>query len=119
MAIAVPANRRLETANDGFADHQHDDLNAARSDLTAQAATERWFDRRLAEISFPPAIDAMVRALIKANQSRIELTGLQAKSNSLGQLRSFTSGHQAADAAVETQVRLIRKALHLPPPSDS
>ena len=44
------------------------------------------------------------------------MTGLQAQSTSLTQLRSFSRQHQAADAAVEAEVRLIRPALKLPPP---
>jgi hypothetical protein len=44
--------------------------SSAESDLRAEAATERWFDRRLARIRFPPMIAAMARALIQANQSR-------------------------------------------------
>ncbi|HEY7147238.1 MAG TPA: hypothetical protein VH637_23575 [Streptosporangiaceae bacterium] len=119
MAIAVPANRRLDTANDGFEDHARDDLAAARSDLRAEVATERRFDRQLARIPFPPPIAAMAQALIKANQSRITMTDLQASSASLAELRSFSRSHRAADAAVEDQVRRIRRALHLPPPSDS
>jgi hypothetical protein len=87
--------------------------------LHAEATTEQRFDRQLARISFPPAITAIARALILANRSRIWLTRQQARSNSLAELRSFTSLHKAADAAVEIQVKAIRKALGLPPPSSS
>jgi len=119
LAIAVPANRRLDSEVDSFTDHEHGDLAVAKSDLTAETATERWFDQHLTGIPFPPAVAAMVRALIKANQSRIELTGKQARSTSLTELRSLNGKHRAADAAVEAEVRLIRRALRLPPPSDS
>jgi hypothetical protein len=119
LAIAAPANHRLDAANDGFEDHQRDDLHAAEADLRAETATERWFDRRLAKISFPPAIEATARALIEANETRIRLTGLQAGSGSLIELRSFDHGHAAADKAVEDEVKLIRKALRLPSPSSS
>jgi hypothetical protein len=119
LAIATPANHRLDVANDGFEDHERDDLHAAEADLRTQTATERWFDRHLAKISFPPAIEAMARALIEANETRIRLTGLQAGSGSLIELRSFDHGHAAADQAVENEVKLIRKALRLPPPSSS
>jgi hypothetical protein len=47
------------------------------------------------------------------------LTGEQARSTSLTGLVSFTGRHRAADAAVEVQVRILRRALGLPPPDDS
>lgn len=119
MAIAVPANHRLDTEVNGFADHQRHDLAAAESYLRAEAATERWFDRRLVGIAFPPAIASIAGALIGANRHRIALTEREALSATIAGLRSFASGHRSADAAVEVQVRLIRRALGLPPPSDS
>jgi methionine-rich copper-binding protein CopC len=119
LAIALPANHRLETEVDGFKVHERDNLAAAESDLRAQAATERWFDQRVMKIPFPQQIAAVVRALVRANQSRVKLTELQARSTSIAKLRSFTSRHKAADAAVEVQVKLIRRDLGLPPPSTS
>ena len=119
LAIAVPANHRLEHEVDGFREHQRHDLAVAESYLRAQAATERWFDRRLQRITFPPRIAAVARALVRANQSRVRLTELQARSRSIARLLSFTSRHRAADAAVEAQVKIIRKELGLPPPSAS
>ncbi len=104
---------------DGFRDHRHDDLAKSTADLRAQAATERHFDRQLARIHFPPAIARMARALIRANRSRIWLTRREARSPSLAKLKTFTGRHKAADAAVETWVKAIRKALGLPPPSTS
>ena len=119
LAIAVPANHRLETEVDGFIHHERDDLAAAQADLRAQAATERGFDRRLMKIAFPPQIAAVARALVRANQSRIKLTRLQARSASLARMRSYNKRHKVADAAVEIQVRIIRADLGLPPPSTS
>jgi hypothetical protein len=119
LAIALTANHRLETEVDGFKVHERDNLAAAESDLRAQAATERWFDQRVMKIPFPQQIAAVVRALVRANQSRVKLTELQARSTSIAKLRSFTSRHKAADAAVEVQVKLIRRDLGLPPPSAS
>jgi hypothetical protein len=119
LAIAVPANHRLDHEVEGFADHERSDLAAAEADLRAEAATERGFDRRLAAIPFPPGIAAMARALIQANQSRAALTGRQARSASLARLHSFAAQRRAADAAVEFGARLIRRALALPPPSES
>jgi hypothetical protein len=82
-------------------------------------AVESRFDKQLAEIPFPLSIASIVRALILGNQQRGALTARQARSASLTRLQSFDSRHQATDAAVEVQVKLIRKALHLPPPSTS
>jgi hypothetical protein len=47
------------------------------------------------------------------------LTVQQAAATSLTGLASFTARHRAADAAVEAQVRILRRALHLPPPAGS
>jgi hypothetical protein len=119
LAIAAPANQRLDHEVDRFADHQRSDLAAAQADLRAEAATERRFDRQLAGIPFPHGIAVMARALIRANQSRAALTDREARSVSLAELHSYAARHRAADASVEFGVRLIRQALSLPPPSDS
>lgn len=44
LAIAVPANHRLDSEVDGFTSHERNDLAVAERDLRAEAATERWFD---------------------------------------------------------------------------
>ncbi len=116
LAVANPANHRLDVEVDGYTDAQHDDLAQARSDLRAEVATEHWFDSHLAAITFPPHTAAIARALILINQQRAAMTALQAQSASLTELRSFNRQHAAADAAVETEVKLIRRALNLPPP---
>jgi hypothetical protein len=119
LAVAVPANRRLDDQVGDFTAHQRSDLAAAAADLRAQAVTERWFDQRLAAIPFPPPIAAIARAMAQVNESRAALADQQAGAASLTALRSFAGQHQAADAAVEFGVRLIRQALGLPPPSSS
>lgn len=119
LAIARPANHRLDVEVDGFGDHSRNNLAEADADLRAEAATELHFDRQLSRIPFLAAIAAIAGALIRANQSRIILTRREARSASLARLRSFASTHKAADAAVEVQARAIRKALGLPPPSTS
>jgi hypothetical protein len=116
LAIANPANHRLDVEVDGYTDAQHDDLAEAKSDLRAEVATEDWFDTHLAAITFPPHVAAIARTLILINQQRAAMTALQAQSTSLAEVRSFNRQHAAADAAVETQVRAIRRALNLPPP---
>ena len=119
LAIARPANHRLDHEVDDFADHQRSDLAAAEADLRAEAVTERRFDRQLAAIPFPPWIAVMARATIGANQSRAALADREARSASLARLHSYAARHRAADASVEFGVRLIRQALGLPPPSQS
>lgn len=119
LAIAGPANRKLDTEEDGYTDNERDDLAAAVVDLRAQVRTERWFDQHLLKIPFPQRIDALARALVLANQGRIALTDQQARSASLTALRSADALRRAADASVEAQVKLLRRALDLPPPSAS
>ena len=119
LGAAEPANRRLDAEVQSYTDHEHRNLAAAEAALRAEAATERWFDQRLLKILFPPPVAATARALIRANERRAELTARQAGSPSLAALQSFTRCHQSADSAIEAQVRAIRRALGLPPPTTS
>jgi hypothetical protein len=119
LAIAVPANRYLDDEVDAYDDNAHGSVAAADSALRAEAATERRFDQLLLRIEFPPQIDATARALVAANQRRVALTELQAQSAGPAALLSFTSSHKSADAAVEAEVRIIRRQLGLPPPGNS
>ena len=119
MAIAVPANHRLDKEVDSYNDHARHDLAVAEADLRAEAATERWFDQRLLKIAFPSAIAATARALVRVNDERIDLTARQARAMTIPELLAFGARHRAADAAVEAQVRLIRRQLGLPPPDSS
>jgi predicted RNA-binding Zn ribbon-like protein len=119
LAIAEPANHRLDDEVSAYADHAHHDLAAAEKALRAEAATERSFDRQLAAVSFPPAIEATARALIRINEIRARLALRQAAASSLPALLSFAASHKAADAEVEAQVRVIRAELGLPPPKAS
>lgn len=119
LAIAVPANHSLDAESDSLTDYEHHDLAAAEAALRAEAATEHRFDQLLAEIPLPAQIAATARTLIWVNQNRVELTEQQARSSSIIELLSFASRHQAADAAVEAQTRLIRQELGLAPPPTS
>jgi hypothetical protein len=119
LTIAAPANRQLDREVDAYNDQARRNLTVAESALRAEAATERRFDQLLLTIRFPARIAATAHALARINQGRIDLTELQAESTSLAGLQSFTAGHQAADAAVEVQVRAIRRQLGLPPPDNS
>jgi hypothetical protein len=119
LSLATAANHRLEVANDAYKKDALTSLAAAKADLRSEVATETSFDEQLARIKFPLSDAFIVRALIIANQRRGALTARQARSTSLAQLRSFDARHGAADAAVEVQVRLLRRELHLPPPATS
>lgn len=119
LAIALPANDKLDKAEKGYARNCRTDLAAAEAALRSQAAIEHRFDRQLAAIRFPPAIAATASALIRVNQIRIAFTLRQSRARSVRALLAFTSGHRAADAEVEAQVSTIRAQLGLPPPSTS
>ncbi|HEY2689741.1 MAG TPA: helix-turn-helix transcriptional regulator [Streptosporangiaceae bacterium] len=96
LAVANPANHRLDVEVDGYTDAQHDDLAEARADLRAEVATERWFDTHLAAIKFPLHVAAISRDLIRINGQRAGMTALQAQSTSLTQMRSFNRQHAVA-----------------------
>ena len=119
LKIARPANRQLDRANDGYSDAEHDNLAKAVAELRAEIGTERQFDRQLLRLRFPALIELAARMLVRANNSRIELTTRQAAATSLTRLRALDHQHMAADAAVEAQVRQIRDFLNLPPPATS
>lgn len=119
LAIARPANRQLDRANDGFSDAEHHSLAEAAADLRAEVATERRFDRQLLRLRFPAVFGLAARMLVRANDSRIELTTRQAAATSLAGLRALDHRHKAADGAVEAQVRQMRNVLGLPPPETS
>jgi hypothetical protein len=119
LAIAEPANHRLDVEVAAYAHNAHHNLAAAEQALRAEAATEHNFDQQLAAISFPPAIEATAHALIRVNEIRVKLTLKQAAAHSIPALLSFTATHNAADAELEAQVRFIRSELGLPPPETS
>ena len=119
MAIAEPANHRLDKEVDSYNDHARENLAIAEADLRGEVATERWFDQRLLKIAFPAAIATTAKALVRANDQRIALTIKQARAMTVSELLAFNARHRAADAAVEVQVRIIRKQLGLPPPDNS
>ena len=119
MAIARPANRRLETDLEGIEHRDRNDLAAATADLRDAAATERMFDRQLLAMRLPPATEAVARQLVTANEARARLTDQAATSASLRQLRQYERRLDAANRPVEDAVRVIRSQLGLPPPETS
>ena len=119
MAIARPANQRLEDDFDGLEGPDRNNLPAARADLRDAAATERLFDWRLLALPLPPPTKAVARQLVNVNQARAGLTAAAAASTSLHQLRGYERRLTAANAPVEKAVRVIRSQLGLPPPATS
>ena len=90
LAVAEPANRRLDAEVQSYDDHEHRNLAAAEAALRAEAVTERRFDQCLLKIPLPPPAAATARALVRANERRAELAVRQAGSPSLAALQSFT-----------------------------
>jgi hypothetical protein len=119
MAISRPANHRLDVEVAAYERNAHSNLAAAEAALRAEASTERHWDRQLLKIPFPSFIAATARSLVVVNTRRASFTARQARSRSVAAMIAMTSGHKAADAAVEVYVRLIRRELGLPPPSSS
>jgi len=119
LAVAEAGNRRLEIDFDGLERHDHSDLARAQGDLRDAAATEHLFDRRVLALTFPPAVERIVRALFWLNEVRAQLTTRAAASRTLAQLRGYEGQLTAANQPVEQAVGTIRKDLGLPPPDTS
>jgi hypothetical protein len=119
LAVAEPANRRLDHDLDGVEDNEHDDLPAAAADLRDAAAAERRFDRQLTAITFPAPTERFVRLLVTVNTSRAALTATAADATSLGQLQELGRRLDQANEPVEEAVLVIRDQLRLPPPDNS
>jgi hypothetical protein len=119
LAIARPANKRLDRDFDGLEDASRDDLPAAAADLRDAAATELAFDRQLLRLELPPAEETIARLMVSANESRARLSERAAASPTLVDLDRFLARLTAANAPVEEAVIVIRGQLGLPPPDTS
>ena len=116
-AIVTPASQQLATDMAAFTANERRNLAAAETALTAEVMSEHAFGTNLAAIKFPVTMAPVARALIQANQARATLLAEQARSPSLIQLRSFNRRVQVASAAVQTEMKLIAKALDAPSPA--
>jgi hypothetical protein len=143
-AVVTPAAQQVNTDMAAYAVNERSDLTAAEADLSAEVATEQAFDTSLAAmtdtpqnraaanaliqnatssgtpvplaaVTFTPQVTAIADALIQADQALAKLVAEQARSSSLTQLRSFNHRVQVASVAVQTEMKLIRKALDSPP----
>jgi hypothetical protein len=119
LAIARPANERLDHDFDGLGDASHDNLQAAAADLRAAAATERTFDRQLMRLALPAAEEKIARIMVLANQARARLSDEAAAASTLTGLHHYLPLLTAANAPVEDAVRVLRSQLRLPPPETS
>lgn len=111
MTITTPAIQQLNTDVAAYTANERHHLAAAEAALTAEVTSENAFGTNLARFPFPPTIAPIAKALIQANHARAKLTAEQARSSSLTQLRSFNDRVKVASAAVQTEMKLIRKAL--------
>jgi hypothetical protein len=119
LAIADPANQQLNNEVNAYTTNERSNLAAARANLRAEVGTTTRFDRQLAAIKFPAAIEPIARDVIQANQARGLVVTRQARAKTLARMQALNTQHQAADAAVEVQVKRLRQALHLPAASSS
>ena len=117
LAVITPATQQLNTDAAAYAASEGDHLAVAEAALKAEVTSERALDANLTAFAFPPAIKPLARALISANQARATLTAEQARSSSLSRMRSFDHQVQLADAAVQTEMRLVRNAVDTPLPT--
>ena len=115
-AVMAPASQQLTTDAAAYAANEGDHLAVAEAALKAEVTAERALGRSLAAFPFPPAIAPLAKGLIQANQARAALTAEQAASSSLTRLRSFNHRVQLADAAVQTEMKLVRTAVDAPLP---
>jgi hypothetical protein len=118
LAIMIPARQQLSADQAAYtADERRRNLAVAQGALTAEVTSERTFDASLAGLTFPPAVAARAKALIRANEARATLTAKQAQATSLARMRSFNRRVDLAGTVVQKDIKLIREALA--PPSQA
>jgi hypothetical protein len=111
---AGPADRSLAAEIQAYGVNRSRNLAAAKLDLSNEVKAETSFDTQLGTITFPPAADPHADDLTAADAKRIKLIELQLKAPSLRKLRAFDSRVEAASAAVDAQVKIMRADLGLP-----
>ena len=115
MAIYTPASQQLSTDVSAYTAHERNNLAAAEAALAAEATCMRAFDTSMANFPFPPTVVPTAKAMIGADQVLATLTAEQAGSSSFTRMRSFDHRVQVDTAAVENELKLLRKALAVPP----
>jgi len=107
--------RQLNADAADYAFSERRSFAKAESALTAEVTTANAFDTSLRQFPFPPAVAPQATALTQAVHARVKLIGEQARSSSLAQLRSFNARIDASGAAIQTDMKLVRKALFTRP----
>ncbi len=142
-AIVTPAGKQLNADMAAYRANDRRNLVGAEAALRAEAEAVQALDNSLAMVAFTPENTAKARALItnaastgtpvpsaaviftsqatpiadalvQADQALATLIAEQARSSSLRRLRSFNHRVQVASAAVQTDMKLLRKALATP-----
>jgi hypothetical protein len=111
VAITTPAIQQLNTDVAAYTANERHHLAAAEAALRAEVTSASAFGASLARFPFPPTIAPAAKVLVEAIRARVKLTAEQARSASLTQLRSFNGRVNVAGVAVQTEMKLIRKAL--------
>lgn len=114
-SIANPVVQQVNADAAAYGANERRNLTAAEAALRAMVTVENGFGTSLARFPFPPAVAPMAKTLIQANQAGAKLIAEQARSSSLPQLRSFNHRVKAAGAAVQTDMKLLSKALESRP----
>jgi hypothetical protein len=143
QAIVNPATKLLTADAAAYTASETHHLVAAEAALTSAAATVQALDNSLAAfmftpqnraralslitgsemiggsvpaaaVTFTPQMTAVAGGLVRANQAFAKLLAEQARSSSLTQLRSFNPRADAASAAVQTEIKLLHKAVVAP-----
>ena len=141
--IVTPAGQQLNADLAAYQANERHNLVGAEAALTAELEAVQALDNSLATVTFTPQNSATALALItqaasngtpvpsaatilpspatpaadalvQADQALATLLAEQARSSSLRQLRSFNHRVQVADAAVQTDMKLLRAVLGMP-----
>jgi hypothetical protein len=113
--MTTPAVQQLTADMAAYAASERHNLAAAKAALRAEVTSENALDTGLGRFPFPAAVAPIGAALVRADHARARLIAQQARSTSLSQLRSFDHRSRAANAAVQTQMKLLRTALETRP----
>lgn len=115
-AMTTPAIKQLNSDAIGYTTNEWHNLAGAEAALRAEATSANAFETSLAHFfRFGPAVAPKVRALMQAIASSVKLIDRQARSSSLTQMRSFNGRVQIAAATVESDLKLVHKALYTRP----
>jgi len=110
-----PMIQQLNTDVAAYAAAEFRNLGAAKAALTAQVALATSLSTSLAQFPFPAFIAPAAKKLIQDNDALVKLKAEQARSSSLGQLRSFNDRVDVASAAVRADLQVVIKDLDKPP----